>query len=168
MIVAKKQARKLEEEAKKAEALRKKAENKALLEKELSSIQTTAKVPISKVTRSQIEDEIQKRNKNIEQINHPEKPKEPKVQPLEENLNLVMSDVHVAQTVDQALAVLQVNDIEDDKHPEKRMKAAYKAYENKELSRLKVENPTLKLSQLKQIIFKSWQKSPENPMNKLT
>lgn len=77
-----------------------------------------------------------------------------------------MFDSHVAQSVDEAIAVLKVSD-EEDRHPEKRMKAAYKAYEDRELARLKKESPNLKLSQLKQIVFKSWQRSPENPLNKL-
>lgn len=54
---------------------------------------------------------------------------------------------------------------EVDKHPEKRMKAAYTAFEERRLKTLKEEQPTLRLSQLKQIIFKEWQKSPENPLN---
>lgn len=52
-----------------------------------------------------------------------------------------------------------------DKHPEKRMKAAYNAFEERRLKELKMESPTLRLSQLKQMIFKEWQKSPENPLN---
>lgn len=53
-----------------------------------------------------------------------------------------------------------------DKHPEKRLKAAYNAFEERRLQELKMENPSLRLSQLKQMIFKEWQKSPENPLNK--
>lgn len=53
-----------------------------------------------------------------------------------------------------------------DKHPEKRLKAAYAAFEERRLKQLKEENSTLRLSQLKQMIFKEWQKSPENPLNK--
>lgn len=45
------------------------------------------------------------------------------------------------------------------------MKAAYNAFEDKRLAELKIENPTLRLSQLKQLVFKEWQKSPENPLN---
>lgn len=52
-----------------------------------------------------------------------------------------------------------------DKHPEKHMKAAYAAFEERRLKQLKEENPTLRLSQLKQMLFKEWQKSPENPLN---
>lgn len=52
-----------------------------------------------------------------------------------------------------------------DKHPEKRLKAAYKAYEELNMPRIKAENPSMRLSQLKQILFKEWTKSPENPLN---
>lgn len=47
------------------------------------------------------------------------------------------------------------------------MKAAYTAYEDKRLAELKEENPTLRMSQLKQMIFKEWQKSPDNPLNQV-
>ncbi len=52
-----------------------------------------------------------------------------------------------------------------DKHPEKRVKAAYNAYEEQNLPRLKAENPNMRLSQLKQMLKKDWMKSPENPLN---
>lgn len=46
----------------------------------------------------------------------------------------------------------------------RRMKAAYSAYEEREVARLKQEKPGLKLSQYKEQAFKAWQKSPENPV----
>lgn len=58
-----------------------------------------------------------------------------------------------------------VKDPELDKHPEKRMKAAFAAFEEANMPRIKAENPTLRLSQLKQILRKEWLKSPENPTN---
>uniref|UniRef100_A0A182T8F5 HMG box domain-containing protein n=1 Tax=Anopheles maculatus TaxID=74869 RepID=A0A182T8F5_9DIPT len=129
---------------------------------------------VAKVTRSQIESEIEKRNRAVEAATAAAaatalKPKAiPKEVPLEENLNRVMADTEVAQTIDQAIAVLSVGDASAaDRHPEKRMKAAFKAYEEEELKRLKQEHPSLKLSQLKQMIFKNWQKAPENPMNQI-
>lgn len=76
----------------------------------------------------------------------------------------MLADVHVASTVDDAISVLKVKDSEE-RHPEKRMKAAFKAYEDSELPIIKAQNPSLKLSQLKQLIFKNWQKSPQNPLN---
>jgi len=54
---------------------------------------------------------------------------------------------------------------EEDRHPEKRMKAAYKAFETENMNRIKLENPTLRLSQWKQLLHKEWVKSPDNPMN---
>ncbi|XP_049535835.1 coiled-coil domain-containing protein 124 [Anopheles darlingi] len=168
--LAKKKKQKEEEDRRKAEAARKKAETKALLEQEMNSIKTTAKVSVQKITRSQIDAEVEKRNRAIETLSsHPPKTiAEPKVAPLEENLNRVMADTEVAQTIDQAIAVLSVSgEGGTDRHPEKRMKAAYKAYEEEQLVRLKQEYPSLKLSQLKQMIFKNWQKAPENPMNQI-
>lgn len=168
--LAKKQEKKAEEERKKAEQLKKKLEAKALLEEEEKAIKATtaAKIPLAKISRAQIEQEVEKRNKNVEKINNPTKPAAlgPKVIPLEENFNHLMADVHIASTVDDAIKVLGANETDDDRHPEKRMKAAYKAYEESELPVIKANNPSLKLSQLKQIIFKNWQKAPENPLNK--
>lgn len=45
------------------------------------------------------------------------------------------------------------------------MKAAFTAYEEKNLPILKAENPNFRLSQLKQMLKKDWLKAPENPMN---
>ncbi|KAG5673467.1 hypothetical protein PVAND_003512 [Polypedilum vanderplanki] len=167
--LAKKLDRKAEEERKKAEQLRKKQEAKALLEQEEKSIKVAAKISQAKITRAQIEKEVEKRNKNIENIIHPNataKVHIVKEIPIEENLNRAMADTLVATNIDEAIKVLRVDSTEEDKHPEKRMKAAYKAYEEQQLPLIKSENPSLKLSQLKQIIFKNWQKAPENPLNK--
>ena len=54
---------------------------------------------------------------------------------------------------------------EVDLHPEKRLKAAYKKFEETNMPIIKQENPNMKLSQLKQMLWKDWQKSPENPLN---
>lgn len=54
---------------------------------------------------------------------------------------------------------------EVDKNPEKRVKAAYQSFEDKRLPQLKAENSNLRLSQLKQMLKKEWQKSPDNPLN---
>lgn len=52
-----------------------------------------------------------------------------------------------------------------EKHPEKRLKAAYMAYEERMLPKLRNDNPGMRLSQLKQLVFKSFQTCPENPKN---
>lgn len=66
--LAKKKGRKEEEDRKKAELLRRKAENKVLLEQEMSSIKTTSKQSIQKVTQAQINSENERRQKVVESI----------------------------------------------------------------------------------------------------
>ncbi|XP_063394754.1 coiled-coil domain-containing protein 124 [Cydia fagiglandana] len=160
----KKQQKKEEQEKKRLEQLQKKQEAKALLEKEMESIKSTPKVaPAPKITRAQIA-KIQEKSVK------PETPKpvparvvveEP---PLEENLNRIQLDGEVAQSVDEAISLLS-DKAEIDRHPEKRLKAAYTAFEEVTMPRLKEENPTLRLSQLKQLLRKEWLKSPQNPLN---
>ena len=50
-------------------------------------------------------------------------------------------------------------------HPEKRVKAAWKAFEEGRITQLRAENPSLRLSQIRQMLRKEWQKSPLNPLN---
>ena len=45
------------------------------------------------------------------------------------------------------------------------MKAAFKAFEEVTMPRIKDENPGLKRSQLRERVWAEWQKSPENPQN---
>lgn len=51
-----------------------------------------------------------------------------------------------------------------DAHPERRMKTAHLAFEERRLKELQLEKPGLKRSQYKEMIWKEWLKSPENPM----
>ena len=51
-----------------------------------------------------------------------------------------------------------------DAHPERRMKTAHLAFEERRLKELQMEKPGLKRSQYKEMIWKEWLKSPENPM----
>ena len=46
------------------------------------------------------------------------------------------------------------------------MRAAFLEFEEENLERIKLENPGMRLSQLRQILKKEWLKSPKNPMNK--
>ncbi|KAI9249021.1 hypothetical protein BY458DRAFT_536520 [Sporodiniella umbellata] len=75
-----------------------------------------------------------------------------------------------ATGIDDALDLMSLNegsvkakDVE--KHPERRFKAAFAAFEERELPNFKADNPGLRLSQLKELIYKAFQKSPENPFN---
>lgn len=54
---------------------------------------------------------------------------------------------------------------EVEKHPERRFKAALAAYTEREMPRVKAENPGLRKNQMEQIIYKDFQKSPDNPFN---
>ncbi|EDV94701.1 coiled-coil domain-containing protein 124 [Drosophila grimshawi] len=167
--LAKKQQRREEEEKKRAETARRKAESKALLDEEVSAISTQRKQPLAKINRQQILEEMSRKQRVLEAINEANKPPPTRVvvqqNVIEENLNRSLADTMVATNVDQALAVLTVNDNEDDKHPEKRMRAAYKTFEANNMPRIKAENPSLRMSQWKQMLMKEWNKSPDNPFN---
>ena len=90
--------------------------------------------------------------------------------PLEQNPNLLELERQregevAARSVEEAISVLGgTAKTPVDKNPEKRMKAAFAAFEERELPRLKAENPNLRMSQLKQQLQKEWMKSSDNPM----
>lgn len=69
--------------------------------------------------------------------------------------------------MDEAIGLLSVGDSKEGggKHPERRAKAAYKAFEAATLPILKQDHPGLKLSQYKEKLWEMWRKSPENPLN---
>ncbi|KAF9511200.1 hypothetical protein BS47DRAFT_1299239, partial [Hydnum rufescens UP504] len=50
-------------------------------------------------------------------------------------------------------------------HPERRFKAAFEAYQERELPNIRKDHPGLRLQQYKDLLFKQFQKSPENPFN---
>ncbi|KAF8058039.1 coiled-coil domain-containing protein [Scenedesmus sp. PABB004] len=86
-----------------------------------------------------------------------------------ENANRV-DDAVDARSMEQAidaLGSLGVGAAESpavDKHPEKRARAAWKAYEEHNLPLLRMEKPNLKASQYRDLLWKAWQKAPENPL----
>ena len=157
--------------------LQRKKELKALLEKEDASLGGKSKsaAPVAKVTRAQIEAQKQK-ELQLRQSEEATKKKEEEAMNdfAGENPNRSMAEhlekegVTEARNIEDAIAVLKVKEDEAspvDKHPEKRMKAAYAAFEEVNLPRLKEENPNLRMSQLKQLLRKEWMKSSSNPMN---
>ncbi|XP_054277722.1 coiled-coil domain-containing protein 124 [Macrosteles quadrilineatus] len=161
--LAKKQARKEEQEKRKLEQLKKKQEAKQIIEEEVNSIKIGGKQPAAKITRAQITAEAERRNQAA--TGKPKAVETHLDQPLEENINRMTLEGEEARTVDEAINLLSSKDVDVDKHPEKRMKAAFTAFEEVNMPRIKQENPTLRLSQLKQILRKEWMKSPENPLN---
>ncbi|KAF8771661.1 coiled-coil domain-containing protein 124-like [Argiope bruennichi] len=157
--VMRKQQRKEEREKKKQEQQEKKLLSKMVYEEEMNSIKPVKAAP-TKVTRAEIAKTVEKstNDKPKKELLHDEKP-------LEENVNRLQVEGEVARSVDDAIAILSISNEKVDLHPEKRVKAAYQAFEERNLPILKAENPNLRLSQLKQMLKKDWMKSPENPLN---
>ncbi|KAH9483641.1 Coiled-coil domain-containing protein 124-like protein [Psilocybe cubensis] len=87
---------------------------------------------------------------------------------------------YAATGIDNALDLLEVVTAKMDKasvgqqaagierHPERRFKAAFEAYQEREMPRVKEENPGLRLQQYKDLLYKQFQKSPDNPFNQVT
>lgn len=74
-----------------------------------------------------------------------------------------------ATGIDDALDLLSIDETSKakdvEKHPERRFKGALAAFEERELPNFKRDYPGLRLSQLKDLVYKAFQKSPENPFN---
>ncbi|XP_069944387.1 coiled-coil domain-containing protein 124 isoform X1 [Cherax quadricarinatus] len=159
--IKKKLARKEDRDKKRQAELQRKAENRALAEVEVAEITPKSAVP-QKVTAYQLQKIKEKQAETEKEIiqTHLDVP-------LVENLNRTIDEVVSASGVDAALSALSVQDDSTDRHPERRMAAAFKAFETQRLPQIKKENPNLRLSQLKQLLRKEWQKSPENPLNKI-
>jgi len=165
--LARKQNRKEDVEKKKAEVAARKAANKAAYEEEMgkeSMARASAAPAPTKVTRAEIQTTIERQQS--ETGRQKEKEKREEIEPIiVENLNRLQVDGAVASTVEEAIHILGNGKEDIDLHPERRLKAAYAAFEDANLPRLKAENPNLRLSQLKQMLRKDWIKSPSNPLN---
>ncbi|KAH9505154.1 hypothetical protein Btru_059698 [Bulinus truncatus] len=162
--VARKQQRKEDREKKRQEQVERKKNLQQLHDDEMNSIKG-AKAQAARLTRAQIIENQERiaaaaqAAMDKQQLTHIDVP-------LEENVNILEVEGDEARTVDEAIAILRVTeDSVVDRHPEKRMRAAYTEFEESRLQILKQENPNLRLSQLKQIIKKEWMKSPDNPLN---
>ncbi|XP_076443260.1 coiled-coil domain-containing protein 124-like [Babylonia areolata] len=162
--VARKQQRKEDKEKKRVEQMERKKELQRLAEEEMSSMKG-AKPVSGKVTRAQVQANMERLEAEAaaaakkDDVPHDEKP-------IEENMNLLVIEGDEARSVEEAISVLGKGEPDLDRHPEKRVKAAYAEFEEINLPRLKAENPNMRLSQLKQMLKKDWMKSPDNPLNK--
>ncbi|KAF8626237.1 hypothetical protein AX15_004917 [Amanita polypyramis BW_CC] len=72
----------------------------------------------------------------------------------------------VTAKMDKASVGQQAANIE--RHPERRFKAAFEAYQDRELPKIKEKHPGLRLQQYKDLLHKQFQKAPENPFNQAT
>ncbi|WAQ97775.1 C124A-like protein [Mya arenaria] len=166
--IARKQQRKEDKEKKRVEQLERKKELAKMADEELEAIKAAKPRAAQKLTRAQIEAEQERQRQAAVTAAEKEKQLVHTDQPLEDNFNRLKMEGDQAQTVEEAISVLSVSDPDLEKHPEKRMKAAFLKYEEENLPILKQENPNMRLSQLKQMLKKDWMKSPENPMNQRT
>ncbi|KAK1342511.1 hypothetical protein QTO34_015276 [Cnephaeus nilssonii] len=160
--VMRKEQRKEEKEKRRLEQLERKKETQRLLEEEDSKLKNSkaprVAVP-SKVTRAQIEETLRRDHQHKDAQEQAEKVKSHLEVPLEENVNRrVLEEGSLEERGRHAVPA-------GDRHPERRMRAAFTAFEEEQLPRLKQENPNMRLSQLKQLLKKEWLRSPDNPMN---
>ncbi|XP_026189994.1 coiled-coil domain-containing protein 124 [Cyclospora cayetanensis] len=177
-LVSRKLDRKAETLQKAEERLQRKQELRKLAEQEMQTLagNYTKKNPSStKLTRAEI---LRRQLKAAAIEKESVTPSDDGSLPsLEPNINhLIRAETLQAQlegknlvsasSIDDALSQLMVSDAPgEDRHPERRMKAAFRVYEEQMMPRLKVENPTLKRSQLMELLLKQWKKAPENPFN---
>eukprot|EP00736_Rhodelphis_marinus_P012889 Rmarinus@m.15978 len=126
-----------------------------------------------KLTRKQIEDmkekaRIEREKKKAAEAAGVVEPAEDHFA-VEENPNRALAEfvatsgIAVTDTIDEAIAVLNDTEGAVDMHPERRRKARYNAFEERRMAELKEEYKSLRRTQLKEMIWKEWQKSPENP-----
>lgn len=85
-----------------------------------------------------------------------------------------------ASNIDDALDALSIATERTDKasqgskaaqlerHPERRFKAAFEAYKEREMDRIKQERPGMRSQQYHDALYKEFQKHPDNPFNQLT
>ncbi|VDD87965.1 unnamed protein product [Enterobius vermicularis] len=167
---ARKLQRKEEAERKRQDALQRKLENRLAHDSEMEKLAGKNPVPV-KITQAAIQANLRAEAKRVEEEEKRQRLlRESRLETLqteeiEENINHLQIEGEVARSVTEAIAVLSNDSPTIDRHPEKRVKAAYAAFEEKMMPRLKVEHPTFRLSQLRQVLKKEWQKSPENPLN---
>ena len=136
-----------EAEAKKAEAARKKAEKDALLaqeEKDARAAPKNAKTAVKKT-----------RGLDLSQLDEPSTSK----------ANPALNATGIDNALD-ALSLTSNNPSEKiDRHPERRYKAAYAAYEARRMPEVEEEHKGLRKNQRIELIRKEFERSPENPFN---
>lgn len=143
------------ESAKREEAARKKAEKDALLAEEEKSARAAPKNAKTAVKKTN-------RGLDLSQLDAADPPSTSTAAPA---LN--------ASNIDDALDALSLatttaNAQQVDRHPERRYKAAYAAYEARRLPELEEEMKGLRRGQRIEVVRKEFEKSPENPFNQVS
>lgn len=170
-MVQKKQNRMQQREASAAEKAAHKASLKAAYEEDMAaagSVTTSDKNATAKLTRAEMQRRLDEEARKEAEARKGDAGAASTTthmdEPLVENLNRLQVE-ESARSVGEAIHVLGGKPAKEDKHPEKRLQAAYKAFEERMMPSVKEENKGMRLSQWKQIIWKEWTKSPENPLN---
>ncbi|KAH3492920.1 hypothetical protein KXW24_003590 [Aspergillus fumigatus] len=147
---AKSNSKKEDAEAKRAEAARRKAERDALLAAEEASLPSKFKGAGAK--------QAQKKTRGLDLSQLDDEPASRKAAALN------------ASGIDNALDALSLTAKDSskiDRHPERRYKAAYAAYEARRLPEIEKENPGLRRNQRVELCKKEFDKSEENPFNQV-
>ncbi|GLT30011.1 hypothetical protein SLA2020_048370 [Shorea laevis] len=179
-------AKKREEESeKRAEAAARRAEARRLAEfEEKESDKSTKKPdkkanrvspPVPKVTEAELRRRREEEQAQLAKKAEDAKKKQSGTAAEEEYERMVSvrntnrdDSIIEARSVEEAIAQMTVADnLPVDRHPERRLKASFKAFEEAELPRLKEEKPGLTHTQYKDMIWKLWKKSPDNPLNQI-
>ncbi|KAJ7978667.1 coiled-coil domain-containing protein [Quillaja saponaria] len=179
-------AKKREEEAeKRAEAAARKAEARRLAELEEKEIEKSIKkpdkkadrvaIPVPKVTEAELRKRREEEQAELERKAGEAKKRQSRTAAEEEYERMVLvmnknrdDSIIEARSVEDAIAQMTVADnLPVDRHPERRLKASFKAFEEAELPKLKEEKPGLTHTQYKDMIWKLWKKSPDNPLNQI-
>ncbi|WIA13256.1 hypothetical protein OEZ85_006844 [Tetradesmus obliquus] len=174
------QAKRDDEERKRQEAAARKAELKRLQEQEeaaLAKPKTTPKanrVSGPKVTHHEL-DKLRESEAAAKEAEQKERAMAAKREVSSQSYSRMLEventnrleDAVDARSMEQAIDALSSLGVVEtppaDKHPEKRMRAAWKAFEEHNLPLLRMEKPNLKQAQYKDMLWKMWQKSPDNP-----
>ncbi|KGN43292.1 coiled-coil domain-containing protein 124 [Cucumis sativus] len=179
-------AKKREDESeKRAEAAARKAEARRLADQEEKELEKAMKkpdkkasrvtIPVPKVTELELRKRREEEQAELQKKADEAKKKLSRTAAEEEYERMVLvtntnrdDSIIEARTVEDAIAQISVADnLPVDRHPERRLKASFKAFEEAELPRLKEEKPGLTHNQYKDMIWKLWKKSPDNPLNQV-
>ncbi|OAY37422.1 coiled-coil domain-containing protein 124 isoform X2 [Manihot esculenta] len=179
-------AKKREEESeKRAEAVARRAEARRLAEQEEKEIDKSMKkpdkkanrvsIPVPKVTEAELRRQREEEQAELAKKADEMKRRQSRTAAVEDYEKMVLvtntnrdDSIIEARTVEDAIAQMAVTDnLPVDKHPERRLKASFKAFEEVELPKLKEEKPGLTHNQYKDMIWKLWKKSPDNPLNQI-
>uniref|UniRef100_A0A2N9HJH7 Coiled-coil domain-containing protein n=1 Tax=Fagus sylvatica TaxID=28930 RepID=A0A2N9HJH7_FAGSY len=179
-------AKKREEEAeKRAEAAARRAEARKLVEMEEKEIEKANKkpdkkaarvsIPVPKVTEAELRRRREEEQAEMQKKADESKKRQSRTAEEEEYERMVLvtntnrdDSIIEASTVEEAIAKISVADpLPVDRHPERRLKATFKAFEEAELPKLKEEKPGLTRTQYSDMIWKLWKKSPDNPLNQV-